>query len=151
MARTPSRTATQWRKYLDMLGNTLFHKGGPKNYRTFLATIPSRVRESGEFGPIVRLLPRRDQLNSDMNVIEMYLLRTFANAMSDTFDPLYREQTLIAALQMKDIRSVLAARFFQYAALHNRGACRATTKRPPTSTVTWNTKWTSAGCLSTKR
>ena len=64
----------------------------------------------------MRLLPPEDQLNSDMNVIEMYLLRTFANAMSD--DPLYQEQTLIAALQMKDI-GLFWPRFFQYATLHN--------------------------------
>ena len=103
------------RKYLDMLGNTLFHKDWAEKYKTFLDH-PDRVRESSEFGPIVRLLPPEDQLNSDMNVIEMYLLRTFANAMSD--DPLYQEQTLIAALQMKDI-GLFWPRFFQYATLHN--------------------------------
>ena len=103
------------RKYLDMLGNTLFHKDWAEKYKTFLGQ-PDRVRESSEFGPIVRLLPPEDQLNSDMNVIEMYLLRTFANAMSD--DPLYQEQTLIAALQMKDI-GLFWPRFFQYATLHN--------------------------------
>lgn len=103
------------RKYLDMLGNTLFHKDWAEKYKTFLGQ-PDRVRESSEFGPIVRLLPPEDELNSDMNVIEMYLLRTFANAMSD--DPLYQEQTLIAALQMKDI-GLFWPRFFQYATLHN--------------------------------
>ena len=36
--------------------------------------------------------------------------------MSD--DPLYQEQTLIAALQMKDI-GLFWPRFFQYATLHN--------------------------------
>ena len=46
------------RKYLDMLGNTLFHKDWAEKYKTFLDH-PDRVRESSEFGPIVRLLPRK--------------------------------------------------------------------------------------------
>ena len=59
--------------------------------------------------------PQRDELASDLNVIEMYLLKHFAYDDSD--DPVYQEQTLIAALQMKDI-DLFWRRFMKYATLH---------------------------------
>ena len=102
------------RKYINMLGRTLFQKEWAKKYSAYLDH-PERIRESTEFGPVVRLLPAQDQLSSDLSVIEMYLLRTFAN--SESRDPLFQEQTLIAALQMKDI-ALFWPRFFQYATLH---------------------------------
>lgn len=102
------------RKYIDMLGRTLFQKEWANKYSAYLDH-PERIRESTEFGPVVRLLPAQDQLSSDLSVIEMYLLRTFAN--SESRDPLFQEQTLIAALQMKDI-ALFWPRFFQYATLH---------------------------------
>jgi AraC-like DNA-binding protein len=103
------------RKYIDMLKRTLFHKEWAEKYETYLDH-PEQIRKSKEFAPIIRLLPKEDKLNSDLNVIEMFLLRTFAYGESD--DPLYQEQTLIAALQMKDI-DIFWPRFFQYATLHN--------------------------------
>ena len=45
----------------------------------------------------------------------MYLLTIFSHATSD--NPVYQEQTLLAALQMKDI-SLFWPRFFKYAELH---------------------------------
>lgn len=102
------------RKYIDMLSHTLFHKRWAEKYSALLEH-PERIRENSEFSPILRLLPQEDQLNSDMSVIEMYLLKTFANGYSE--DPVHQEQTLIAALQMKDI-GLFWPRFFQYASLH---------------------------------
>lgn len=103
------------RKYIDMLKRTLFHKGWAEKYEAYLDH-PEQIRKSKEFAPIIRLLPKEDKLNSDLNVIEMFLLKTFAYGESN--DPLYQEQTLIAALQMKDI-DLFWPRFFQYATLHN--------------------------------
>lgn len=76
---------------------------------------PEAVWEAEEFKPILSMLPKKDQLGSDLSVIEMYLLQSFAYGDSD--DPLYQEQTLIAALQMKDI-DLFWPKFFKYAQLH---------------------------------
>ena len=102
------------RKYLAMLKRTLFHKEWAKKYEAYVDH-PATIRESEEFGPILSLMPEKDQLSTDMNVIEMFLLRTFAHGNSD--DPVHQEQNLIAALQMKDI-GLFWPRFFKYAALH---------------------------------
>ncbi len=103
------------RKYINMLKRTLFQKEWAERYEAFLDH-PERIRESSEFQPILRLLPQQSKLNSDMSIIEMYLLRTFT--YEDSHDPLCQEQSLIAALQMKDI-DLFWPRFFRYATLHN--------------------------------
>lgn len=103
------------RKYVDMLKHTLFHKGWAEKYEALLDH-PEKIRESKEFAPVVRLLPQKDELSSDLSVIEMFLLRAFSH--DDSTDTLYQEQTLIAALQMKDI-DLFWPRFFQYASLHD--------------------------------
>ncbi|MCD8317332.1 MAG: DUF6057 family protein [Paraprevotella sp.] len=102
------------RKYIDMLKQTLFHKKWAEKYEAYLDH-PEKVRKGKEFRPILSLMPEEDALDSDLSVIEMYLLRKFAHRQSN--DPLCPEQTLIAALQMKDI-ALFWPRFFQYAALH---------------------------------
>ena len=61
------------------------------------------------------MLPEENSLNTDLNVIEMFLLKTFAYSNSD--NPYRQEQCLIAALQMKDI-GLFWPRFFKYATLH---------------------------------
>lgn len=103
------------RKYLAMLKRTLFHRHWAEKYETYV-NHPETIRESEEFRPILSLMPEEDRLNTDMNVIEMFLLRTFAYGNSD--DPVHQEQNLIAALQMKDI-GLFWPRFFKYATLHN--------------------------------
>ncbi len=102
------------RKYINLLKLTLFHKDWAERYEKYLDE-PETILNSSELQPVIRLMPTENQLNSDMNVIEMYLLRNFAYGDSD--DPLYQELTLIAALQMKDI-GIFWPRFFKYATLN---------------------------------
>lgn len=101
-------------KYLNILKQTKFHKEWAEKYSEYLYN-PQKMRESEEFNPIINLLPPKDELASDLSVIEMYLLTIFSHATSD--NPVYQEQTLLAALQMKDI-SLFWPRFFKYAELH---------------------------------
>jgi hypothetical protein len=76
---------------------------------------PELIKKDKEFEPILHMMKADDVLASDNTLIEIYLLNIFAN--SDGDDPLYQEQTLLAALQMKDIQ-MFWPRFFHYAQLH---------------------------------
>lgn len=101
-------------KYINLLGKTLFHKEWAKRFAAYISH-PEKMQEDKELSPILHLLPAENELNSDQNVIELFLLRAFA--YSDSDDPIYQEQTLLAALQMKDI-DLFWQRFFKYATLH---------------------------------
>lgn len=101
-------------KYLNLLSKTLFHKKWAEKYQAYLKH-PENIKKDPGLKPILSLRPQRDELASDLNVIEMYLLKHFAYDDSD--DPIYQEQTLIAALQMKDI-DLFWRRFMKYASLH---------------------------------
>lgn len=101
-------------KYLNLLSQTLFHKKWAERYKTYLEH-PENIKKDPALKAILSLKPQRDELASDLNVIEMYLLKHFAYDDSD--DPVYQEQTLIAALQMKDI-DLFWRRFMKYATLH---------------------------------
>lgn len=102
------------RKYINILKRTLFHKAWAEKYEALLDH-PENIQKDAEFQPIISMMPEKNSLNSDMNVIEMFLLRTFANDNSN--NPYRQEQCLIAALQMKDI-DLFWPRFFKYATLH---------------------------------
>lgn len=102
------------RKYLEMLKRTRYHKAWAAHYEQFLFNSEAIFADK-EFNPIVRLMPEKDMLSSDLNIIEKFLIQNFAYRQSK--DPLCQEQCLIAALQLKDIRTFWA-RFFEYAAGH---------------------------------
>ena len=102
------------RKYLNLLKRTAFQREWAERYEAYVDH-PERIKESSEFGPVLHMLPSVNLLTSDLNVIEMYLLKNFAYDMSD--DPLYQEQSLISAMQMKDIQ-LFWPRFNHYARLH---------------------------------
>lgn len=104
------------RKYINMLKKTLFHKDWAVRYERFLDD-PSLIDGDGELGIARRMMPKESKLSSDMNVIEMYLMKTFGYEDSD--DPLRQEQNLISAMQLKDIK-VFWARFYHYALMHEK-------------------------------
>lgn len=101
-------------KYIDILKQTKYYAQWAERYEAYLRH-PRRLRQDTELQPIFRLLPQRDELKSDNTLIEIFLLNDFAYDDSD--DPLYQEQTLLAALQTKDIPTFWA-RFAHYAQLH---------------------------------
>lgn len=102
------------RRYIDMLGRTMFHKDWARKYAVF-ADHPEKMKESTEFAPILHLLPPENELTSDQNVIELFLMNSFV--YSDSDDPIYQEQTLLSALWKKDI-PLFWPKFFKYATLH---------------------------------
>lgn len=102
------------KKYIDMLGRTMFHKDWAKKYAVFVDH-PKKMSEDPELGPILHLLPPENELTSDQNVIELFLMNSFA--YSDSDDPIHQEQTLLAALWKKDI-PLFWPKFFKYATIH---------------------------------
>jgi len=102
------------RKYVDALKHTLFYKDWAEKYESYLKQ-PSLMKQDEEFKPIFHMLKYEDNLDSDNTLVELYLMKSFAH--SDSNDPILQEQTLISALQMKDI-SLFWPRFTKYAQLH---------------------------------
>lgn len=100
-------------KYLNQLSNTMFHKKWAEKYAAYLYH-PEKIKSSDTFKTILSLRPQTDKLASDQSIIELFLLRQFA--YTDSNDPVFQEQAVIAALQMKEI-DVFWSRFAQYARL----------------------------------
>ena len=102
------------RKYIDLLKHTRFYKAWAEQHERFLNN-EEALRADKDFGPIFHMLPPDDRLASDNSLVEYFLMNQFA--MADSEEPLYQEQTLIAALWTKDIQTFWP-RFFHYARLH---------------------------------
>ena len=101
-------------KYIDILKKTKYYAKWAEQYEPYVKN-PELVKKDKELGPIIPMLSPKDVLTSDNTLIEIYLLNIFAN--DDSNNPVYQEQTLLAALQMKDI-GMFWPRFFHYATLH---------------------------------
>ena len=102
------------RKYVDILKKTLFWKEYALKYEAFLDN-PSLMAKDPEFSSILPMMCYNDALDGDNTLVELYLLNYFSNSDGET--KMFQEQTLIAALQMKDIQ-LFWPRFFRYAQLH---------------------------------
>jgi hypothetical protein len=102
------------RKYIDLLKHTRYHKAWAEAHERFLNN-GEALRADKDFEPIFHMLPAGDKLASDNALVEYFLMHQFAHEDSD--DPLYQEQTLLAALWTKDIQTFWP-RFFHYAQLH---------------------------------
>ena len=101
------------RKYINLLKKTWFHKDWALQYETYVNQ-PALLKTNKEFKPILQLMNYKDQLDGDNTLVELYLLNSFANGNGE--DPLYQEQTLIAALLVKDI-NLFWPRFTKYATM----------------------------------
>ena len=101
-------------KYIDILKQTKYYADWAQQYEAYVKN-PELIKKNKEFEPILHMLSANDRLTSDNTLIEIYLLTLFSSDDSD--DPIYQEQTLLAALQMKDIQ-MFWPRFFHYANLH---------------------------------
>ena len=101
-------------KYIDVLKDTRYYGTFAQKYEKYVRN-PRLVDSDPEFRIIRHYMKGSDVLTSDNTLVEIYLLNEFAN--EDSNDPLYQEQTLLAALQQKDIQ-MFWPRFFHYAKLH---------------------------------
>jgi len=110
---TGERKAAQ--KYISLLHKTTFHHRECSRYEALLRN-PRLIVRDRELRPILPMLRADDDyLTSDESNIERFLLRHFTSAESR--NPIYQEQTLLAAMQMKDMR-LFWPRFYQYTEIH---------------------------------
>lgn len=101
-------------KYADILKTTKYYGPYAEKYERYIKN-PKLAGTDPEFKVIRHYMTGSDVLTSDNTLVEIYLLNEFAN--EDSSDPLYQEQTLLAALQQKDIQ-MFWPRFFHYAQIH---------------------------------
>lgn len=102
------------KKYMDILKQTKYYAGYAERYEAYIRN-PKLIAKDSEFATIAHYMDAKDVLTSDNTLVEIFLLNMFSN--EDSSDPLYQEQTLLAALQQKDIQ-LFWPRFFHYAQIH---------------------------------
>lgn len=102
------------RKYLNQLKHTLFYRSWAEDQEKFLDH-PEVAKADKDYGPVFHMMGYEDVINSDNNLVESFLMKQLVRI--DSEDPILQEQTLIAALWMKDIQ-LFWPKFFQYVNLH---------------------------------
>ena len=102
-------------KFISILRKTWYHGAWCGRYEAYVRHLPSAANDP-ELGSIVPMLKSNDNyLTSDNGDLERFMLEHFGSAESRS--PIYQEQTLLAALQLKNIR-LFWLRFYQYTELH---------------------------------
>ncbi len=102
------------RKYLNLLRHTRYHRLWAEQQLPLLGHA-DRVAQDKGYGPVTHMLPPDDRLSSDEALVEQFLMYQFVLVPGD--DPLYREQSLLAAMWTKDIDTFWKC-FFPYAQQH---------------------------------
>ena len=102
------------RKYIDMLKHTRYFGEWAESQERFLGH-PDELRADAGYTPVFHLMDFEDNLNSDQAVVEQFLMRHFIYDASR--DKLYQDQSMNAALWMKDIPTFWPF-FNQYARNH---------------------------------
>ena len=104
------------RKSLNLLKKTRYHKEWAERYETFIEH-PELMEADEEMKIIVPMSQFPDRLDGDNTLIELYLLKTFANGTGA--DVYYQEMTLLCSLIMKDI-DLFWPRFRQWLNMHQK-------------------------------
>ena len=103
-------------KYLNLLKKTRYHREWAEKYEKYIGH-PELMEQDPGMAPICKLKEFGDRLDGDNTLVELYLLRTFANGHGA--DPVYQEQTLLSSLIMKDI-DLFWPRLYEYIRMHNQ-------------------------------
>ncbi len=98
-------------RYLDMLRHTTFHSEWADRHEALLES-QEALKAHPEFAPITRLMNYKSLLDGDNALVELYLLNSFAGGHGA--DLLFQEQTVISALQLRNIE-LFWPNFFRYA------------------------------------
>lgn len=101
-------------KYLGLLKQTRYHADWARKYEKFVGH-PELMEKDPALSPICHLKEFGDRLDGDNTLVELYLLRTFANGHG--VDPVYQEATLLCSLIMKDI-DLFWPRLYEYVRMH---------------------------------
>lgn len=103
------------RKYLGILRHTLFFNDWAQQMEAFIGH-PEAVANDPGMGPITHMLHYQNRLTSDQGLIEEFIMRQLAYS-TDTSDPYFQEQALLASLWVKDPK-VFWVQFADYLNLH---------------------------------
>jgi hypothetical protein len=101
-------------RFVNMLKKTMFHKAWAKRYEAFIRQ-PKLMEGDAGLQTIARLMQTDDFLTADQAQIERFLMEHFTYA--DSREPLVLEQTMIAAMQTKELQ-LFWRTFYQYTELH---------------------------------
>ena len=102
-------------KFISILRKTRYYGDWCGRYEAYVRHLPLAA-EDAEIGQMLPMLKTDDNyLTSDNGDLEKFMLEHFASAESRT--PLYQEQTLLAAMQLKNI-PIFWIRFYQYTEMH---------------------------------
>ena len=104
------------RKYLGILHHTLFFDDWANQMETLVGN-PEAIAKDAGMEPITHMLHYQNMLTNDYGLIEEFIMRQLAYS-TDTSDPYFQEQALLASLWVKDSRAFWA-RFVDYIQLHH--------------------------------
>jgi hypothetical protein len=105
-------------KYIGILKQTIFHKDWAEHAETLLGH-PDLIAKDSELEPITHMLHYENVLTGDQGYTENFLMRQLARS-TYTEDPIFQEQTLLATLWTKDVKSFWY-HFNDYIKLHPQG------------------------------
>lgn len=101
-------------RFINMLKKTDFHRSWARRYEAYVQQ-PLLIAQDKELDAIRRLMRKDNFLTADMAQMERFLLEHFSTARSN--NPVLQEQTLIASMQMKDMR-LFWQMLLQYTQMH---------------------------------
>lgn len=104
------------RKYINILKLTRYYRDWANKYEAYLYK-EDKIKNDPEMEFITHLAVPQDRLDGDNTLVELFLMRAFANGRGA--DPIYEENTLLCAMQMKDI-DLFWPRFAAYANRHGK-------------------------------
>lgn len=87
------------KKYLNLLKKTLFFKGWAEHYEPLVGN-PKAIAKDPEMNFITHMMQYHDKLDSDQGMVEPFLMKLIAT--TDSTDPIFQEQALIASLWFQD-------------------------------------------------
>jgi hypothetical protein len=106
------------RKYLNLLKQTLFYKDWAEEAEMFIAH-PERFAQDPERGFITHMMHYANSLGGDKGFVERFLMTELAES-TDTSDPIFQEQCLLATLWTRDLKQFWY-HFENYIRLHPDG------------------------------
>ena len=103
------------RKYIDILKQTLFYSDWAKHAETLIGQADLIIKDA-EREPITHMFHYKSFLGGDQGYTERFLMRQLVMS-TDTSDPIFQEQALLATLWTKDINQFWY-HFYNYVRLH---------------------------------
>ena len=106
------------RKYINILKQTLFYSDWAERAEALLGH-PDLIAKDPELEPITHMLHYDNMLGGDDGFVERFLMSMLVRS-TNTSDPVFQEQTVLATLWTKNIKQFWY-HFYDYVRLHPKG------------------------------